>query len=121
MRSRCLLQPTLAMAANTIQEARFAKPVGHGKSAVVIVNVYRNQAGGITTFDIQTASHTGVAATSGTFWVDCDTGTNTIAAGTTGAVKFKLADLGEVIRYNVTNSSWSSGIDFDITVYFADT
>jgi hypothetical protein len=122
MRAKTMLQPTLSMAANTIQEARFVKAVGHGKSAVVIVNVYRNQTTATTTFDIETASQTGVNASTATFWKSVVSGGgNTIASGTTGAIKFKLADLGEFIRFNITCATWSSGMDFDITVYFADT
>lgn len=123
MRARVMLQPTLAMGGNTIQEARFAKPVGHGKSAVVIVNVYRNGTGATITFGIETASQTGVTAISGAgaFWTSCVSGGGNTWASGTESLKFKLADLGEVVRYNISCATWNTGMDFDITVYFADT
>ena len=120
-----MLQPTITMLANTIQEARYARRVGNGNSAVVIVNVFRHAAaGGTVTFDIETASHTKLSAAGNTFWKSCVSGGgNTIGAGVVGAVKFKLADIGRFIRYNISNSgSWPGlGADFDITVFFADT
>ena len=124
MRARTVLQPVITMSSDTTQDVRYAKRVG-GKSAVVIVNVYRHPGGGGTiTFDIETAAHLRQNAATNLFWKSCVSGGgNTIATGVTGAVRFKLADLGELVRYNVTTStSWpSGGIDFDVTIYWADT
>lgn len=112
------------MLANTTQETRYARRV-MGKSAIVIVNVYRHPSGGGTiTFDIETAAQLRQNAATNLFWKSCVSGMgNTIATGVTGAVRFKLADVGEFVRYNITNSpSWpSGGADFDITIYWADT
>ena len=122
MRARVLLQPTYTLAAAAQQEARFAKPVGHGKTGVAIVNVYRKASTGTVTFQIETASQKAVRAdTTNPFWVNCySSGTSVLtgAAANGIAVKFKIADLGEFIRWNVNTPE---SIDFDITVYLSDT
>jgi len=114
-----VLQPTKTITASETQEARFAKSVGHGKSGVAFVNVYRNNnSTTFTTWLVETASQTGVLTTSGTFWLPA--GTGTIAASGTGAVRISLSNLGEFVRWSVTTGS-TTGTDFDVLVYFADT
>ena len=125
MRSRVVLQPTLTMTTSSspTQEARFARRVGHGKTGVVFVNVYRTSTSGTITFGIETASETAVRAdTTNPFWLSCVAAgaANTFSAALiSGALKFKIENLGEWVRYNVAGIP--AATDFDIVIYFADT
>lgn len=124
MRTRCILQPTTTLTATSnIQETRFAKPVGHGKTGVAFINVYRNTMAATSTFNIETASQTAVdarAAGTSAFWITVATQA-TLAAATTGVVRMTLSNLGEVIRYRIDTAGGGNNLDLDIVVYFADT
>lgn len=116
-RSRVTLQPTLTVSAAATQEARYAQPVGNAKAGVCVANVYRNTMGvGTVTFTIETASHTGLSAQSGSFWATA--GSGAVTAPNTGSVSIPIADLGEVIRWTVAGVT--SAIDFEIVVFFED-
>jgi len=119
MRWSANMQPvTTVPGSETIQEVRYAVRLGHAKSGVALVNVYRNLSSSAVSFALETASHTALRldTTSSPFWFVV--GSGSMAASTTGMVRIPIADLGEVVRWHATNQNGS--VDFSILLRLYD-